>query len=88
MEEGIECIDLARKGGPGSRIKRACVNCRFVLLPSEKYQLIVTVVTILDLPSPNVTMSGHAGTALDANLNVVRDFIFFPYSPDETEISL
>lgn len=33
VEEGVECIDLARKGGPGSRIRRACTNCRFVYPP-------------------------------------------------------
>lgn len=33
-EEGIECIDLVRKGGPGYRVKRACTSCRFASFTS------------------------------------------------------
>lgn len=50
VEDGIECIDLARKGGPGSRIKRACTNCRSVrsiLPPEEACQFIPKTQTII-----------------------------------------
>lgn len=72
VDDGVECIDLARKGGPGSRIKKACNNCKLVLpgpLLFMTSPLTFHLKQLAGSPNPNATTIGLAGTVCDVNFN-------------------